>query len=49
VAFIFRVEEEVKQETSVKRKALLLLRAGFLLRSFFGPEDGSDMFLRNVD
>jgi hypothetical protein len=28
--------------------AFCLLHAGFLLGLFFNPEDGSDMFLRNV-
>jgi hypothetical protein len=28
--------------------ACYLLHAGFLLGLFFGPENGGDMFLRNV-
>jgi hypothetical protein len=28
--------------------ALYLLQAGFLLGLFFDPEDGGDMFFRNV-
>jgi hypothetical protein len=47
VASIFRVEEWAKQETGL---ALLAtnFHAGFLLGLSFEPEDGSDMFLRNV-
>jgi hypothetical protein len=27
----------------------LLLHSGFLIGLFFDPEDGDDMFLRNID
>jgi hypothetical protein len=36
------VEEEAKEETSMKQVA------DFLLALFFDPEDGGDMFLRNI-
>jgi hypothetical protein len=36
ITYIFRVEEQAKQETSMK------------LGLLFHPEDGSDMFLRNA-
>jgi hypothetical protein len=41
VASIFRIEEQMKQETSVRK-----VGSRYLL--FFDPEDGDDMFLRNV-
>jgi hypothetical protein len=41
VASMFRTEEYAEQEISVKH-------AGFLFVLFFGPEDGNDMFRRNV-
>jgi hypothetical protein len=43
---MFRVEEYAKQEASVKQVASC--STGFLLGLFFDPEDGGDMFLRNV-
>jgi hypothetical protein len=51
VASIFRVEEKANQETSVMQVASrALLAACFkLVGLFFEPEDGGDMFLRNVD
>jgi hypothetical protein len=39
IAFIFRVKPG---------SACYLLHAGFLLGFFFDPEDGDDMFLRNI-
>jgi hypothetical protein len=45
VVTIFRVEEQAKQETSVKQVAR---PACYLLGLFFDPEDGGNMFLRNV-
>jgi hypothetical protein len=41
---------ESQQETSVKEggKQAIFFHAGFLLGLFFDPEDGCDMFLRNV-
>jgi hypothetical protein len=49
-ASIFRVEEEAKQETSLKTGGKQ--RAAFTLIScsayFFDPEDGGDMFLQHV-
>jgi hypothetical protein len=48
VAFFFRVEEQVKQETSVEQAASRAWRhAGFLLDVFY-PENGGGMFLRNI-
>jgi hypothetical protein len=32
----------------MKQVANLMLRAGFLLGLVFDPEDGSDIFLRNI-
>jgi hypothetical protein len=42
-------EEWAKQESSMKHEACYLLHAGFLLGPFFEPEDGSGIFLRNID
>jgi hypothetical protein len=48
-ASIFRVEELATQETSMKPScACYLPHGGFLLGLSFNPEDGGDMFLRNV-
>jgi hypothetical protein len=44
VAYIFRVEEQIKQEISMKQAAI-----NFLLGLLLNPEDGGDVFLRNVD
>jgi hypothetical protein len=44
VAFIFRVEEWAKQETSTKQ---VPNKAAFLIL-FFDPDDERDMFLRHV-
>jgi hypothetical protein len=41
VASIFRVEEQAALISTC-------FQAGFLLSLFFDPEDGGDMFLRNV-
>jgi hypothetical protein len=47
-----KVEEEVKQENSMKRATSIascyLLYAGFFLGLFFDPEDEGDMLLRNA-
>jgi hypothetical protein len=50
VASIFRVEQYSKQETTMESmgSACYLLRAGFLLGLFSDPEDGGDMFFRNI-
>jgi hypothetical protein len=54
IASIFRVEEVSQQEISLKaggkesRWLATCLLAGFLLTYFFDPEDGGDMFLRNI-
>jgi hypothetical protein len=37
-----------KNKPSRKPSAYYLLHAGFFLGLFFDPEDGGDMFLRNV-
>jgi hypothetical protein len=34
--------------TVVAVKSTICLPTGFMLTSFFDPEDGGDMFLRNV-
>jgi hypothetical protein len=36
------------QEASVRALLAIYFHAGFLLGLFFDPEDGSDIFLRNV-
>jgi hypothetical protein len=41
IASIFRIEEYAKPDDST-------LQADHLLGLFFGPDDGGDMFLRNV-
>jgi hypothetical protein len=47
---IFKVEEEAKQETSMKQNMLAAcFILFFLLGLFFDPVDGGYMFLRNVD
>jgi hypothetical protein len=45
VVFIFRAEEQAKQETSMKQVAS---RAA-VFRLIFYPEDGGDISLRNFD
>jgi hypothetical protein len=40
---IFRVEEQAKLGS-----VCYLLHSNFLLGSFYGPEDGGDIFLRNI-
>jgi hypothetical protein len=47
IATIFRIEEQAEQETS---RALFAtsFHASFMLGLFFDPEDGGDVFLRNV-
>jgi hypothetical protein len=48
-ASIFTIEEQAKQEISMKqRSACCLLHPGFLLALLFNPEDGDDIFLRTV-
>jgi hypothetical protein len=48
-ASILRISEKINQHKSISlRSASYLLHAGFLLGLFFYPEDGGDMFLRNV-
>jgi hypothetical protein len=44
------VEEQAERKTSVKANSMIVtcFRAGFLCGLFFDPEDGGDMFLRNV-
>jgi hypothetical protein len=44
VASIVRVKEQVKQETSLHNAGNI----GFLLGLFFDPDDGDNMFLRNI-
>jgi hypothetical protein len=48
--FSLRVEEKAKQENSTSRSTLSFPRvsAGFLFRLLFDPEDGDDIFLRNI-
>jgi hypothetical protein len=40
-----KVEEYAKQETI---RASYMLHAGFILGLLFDPEDGGDIFLRNL-
>jgi hypothetical protein len=40
--------EKKPSKKSARSRAFYLLRAGFLLALFFDPENGSDMFLRNI-
>jgi hypothetical protein len=47
IAFVIRVEERDEQKSTVKAGGQQRL-AGFLLGLFFDPEDGGNMFLRNV-
>jgi hypothetical protein len=48
IAFTFRVEDPMKQETNISRLILPLVSVGFLLGLHFYPEDGGNMFFRNV-
>jgi hypothetical protein len=49
IASIFRDEEYADQETSVKAGGQQgCSHSGSFLGLFFDPEDGGDMFLRNV-
>jgi hypothetical protein len=48
IASILREEKIRKHETRVKALLTTCFYAGFLLGLFFDPEDGGDMFLRNV-
>jgi hypothetical protein len=51
VAYIFKIEERVKQETNIKKAASesCLLHIGLLLDLVFNLADESDRFLRNVN
>jgi hypothetical protein len=40
---------ESKNNSSKKPAETYLLHTGFLFHLFFDPEDGGDMFFRNVD
>jgi hypothetical protein len=35
-------------KNKLRKKSFYMLHAGFLLGIFFGPEDGGDVFLRNI-
>jgi hypothetical protein len=55
IAYFVRVEDKVRQETSMKQaerisrnRSRTLLHDGLLLGLLFDPEDGDDMFLRRV-
>jgi hypothetical protein len=52
ITAIFEVEEYAKKETSVKAELFALLatcfHASFCLAYSSTPEDGGDMFLRNI-
>jgi hypothetical protein len=48
IASIFRFKEYAVRETSVKAMLTTCSHAGFSLGLFFDPEDGGDMFFRNV-
>jgi hypothetical protein len=43
MASILKADEETKQETSMRQRA-----SRFLLGLFFDPENGGNMFLRDV-
>jgi hypothetical protein len=45
---MFRVEEIIQQEPATKQVASRMLTCWLLLNYFFDPEDGGNMFLRNV-
>jgi hypothetical protein len=48
---IFWVEEETSQESSMRQaenSVCFLIHAGFLLGLLFNPEDGGEIFIRNV-
>jgi hypothetical protein len=48
VASIFRVDEKTEQEKRVKTGGKQSFHTGSQFDLFFYPEDGGDMFLRNV-
>jgi hypothetical protein len=48
ISVIFDVITDVTMTILSSCSSCYLLHAGFLLRLFFDPEDGGDIFLRNV-
>jgi hypothetical protein len=47
IIFLWVVLNNKRCQTDIKLRATSF-HAGFLLGLFFGPEDGGDMFIRNV-
>jgi hypothetical protein len=45
IASIFKVKEHVKHETNMKVLLVTSFNTGFMLGSFFNPEDECDLFL----